>query len=330
MNSTDKKIAIGGIILIVILAITACVLLTGGKKDSPIKIVSEVETVELNDIDNKSVGSNSSFENDTIVPVVPKENIKGEKESTSALKKDNIITGKYESHSLREIKNNDSQMQELFGYWDAGREEAVADLIRLERIRNYTDELEGTKDYFYYGQLDSQNRPNGKGLAIYADNTYYFGTFKAGLRDGSGTWLHIYPDEPQTVGEYQNVTEHFYTGEFSADLPNGNGQENYVYGDEISVNQDNLYNVIGSFKNGYYNGEMIIYTIDSNRKMYEWNALAKEGTFGICEQKVSTTGKHPVWIKGIDNNHDTDESDNGYYWMKEDENKGWGIFELMK
>ena len=118
MNSTDKKIAIGGIILIVILAITACVLLTGGKKDSPIKIVSEVETVELNDIDNKSVGSNSSFENDTIVPVVPKENIKGEKESTSALKKDNIITGKYESHSLREIKNNDSQMQELFGYWD--------------------------------------------------------------------------------------------------------------------------------------------------------------------------------------------------------------------
>lgn len=329
MNSTDKKIAIGGIVIIVALAILACVLLIDSKKNSFIKFTPDVETVELNDIDTKVDSAASDKQTGSTEPVVTKvtedQNIKND----SSKKSQNDNGGKYVKSSIRAIKNNDSQLKELYGYWDQGKEEAVADLIRLERIRSFTTELSGTNDFYYYGQLDEQDRPNGKGLAIYANDTYYFGTFKSGLREGKGTWLQIFPISPGTVGKYKNVTEHFYTGEFSNDLPNGTGQENYGYADEIA-GEDNLYNVIGSFKNGYYNGDVLIYTIDSDRRLYEWYAVAKEGQFNLCEQKVSTTGKHPVWTKGSDNNHDTDDSDDGYLWMKDSDNKGWGIYGLMK
>lgn len=332
MNNTDKKIAIGGIIVIIALAILACVLLADSKKDSFIKIAPEMETVELNDIDTKVGTAASDKGTVSAEPVVTKvsTDMNNKAKNDKVKSGQNDIAGKYVKCNIRGIKNNDSQLKELYGYWDQGREEAVADLIRLERIRSFTFELAGTSDYYYYGQLDEQNRPNGKGLAIYADDTYYFGTFKSGLRDGVGTWLQIFPDSPGTVGKYKNVVEHFYTGEFKNDLPNGKGQENYGYADEISSEEDNIYNVIGSFKNGYYNGDLLIYTIDSNRRLYEWYAVAREGGFNLCEDKISTTGKHPVWIKGNDNNHDTDESDDGYYWMKDADNKGWGIYGLMK
>lgn len=330
MNSTDKKIAIGGIILIFVLAITACVLLMDSKKNSFIKVVPEVETVELNDIDNKVNSSVPNKETVSVEPVVEKASTDIEKKSSKNDNNPVSADGKYVKYNMRAIKNNDSQLKELYGYWDQGKEEAVADLIRLDRIRSFTSELAGTTDFFYYGQLDEQNRPNGKGLAVYADDTYYFGSFKSGLREGKGIWLQIFPEENGALGKYKNVSEHFYTGDFNNDLPNGNGQENYAYSENLTDEEDNLYNIIGTFKNGYYSGDMLIYTIDSGRRMYEWHTVAKDGKFAICEQKVSTTGKHPVWIKGDDNNHDTDSSDDGYYWMKDAENKNWGVYGLMK
>lgn len=334
MNKVDKSIAVFGIIVIVILCIIAGFLLLGDHNSSPIRVTPELETVELSD-DSVSVSVTASDETDIMVyngPIVSK----GSDNKNASLTSDNAANttqsdGKYSKKKLLAIKNKDAQMAELFGYWEDSRLEAVYDLINLDRVRNLTKDLAGTDGYYYYGEVNDNNIPEGKGLAIYADDTYYFGTWKAGLRDGNGMLLQIFPDNEATVGKYKAVKEHFYTGEFKNDLPNGTGQENYVYNTEMIDSDDYILDVIGSFKNGYYDSELIIYTVDKKGKSYEWRAEADEGTFILCEQgKISTTGKKPVWEKGKDNNHSTDESDSGYYWMKDSDNLNWGVWGLMK
>lgn len=330
MNSVDRKIAIGGIVLIIILACVACVLLSMDRKDSPVKVVKEVERVELNEI-SKEVDVQKDSAINSAAPSVSKVSNDIHKTQDEKTDVDNLADEFYSKKRLRQIRNTDNQMKELYDYWIQGREEAVADLIRLERVRNITNELQGSNDFYYYGEVNSGKLPSGKGLAIYADNTYYFGDWSNGMREGKGTWLQIFPDGEQKVGNFEGVTEHFYTGDFKADMPNGAGQENYVYNPEKIVGSDNYSNVIGGFKNGYYNSQLIIYTIDENSRRYEWTATAHEGKFDICEEnKISTTGKKPVWFKGDDNEHSTDESDNGYYWMADSENSGFGVYGLKK
>lgn len=334
MNKTDKVIAIGGIALIVILAIVAIVLLLGGKNDSPIKVTKEVQTVELAE-ESSPVLVPVTEESDEMVyngPVVSNYSDSKEKTVTNTGKAKSVVTdGKYVPKKLVSIKNTDAQMAELFGYWNDSRLEAVYDLINLERVRNLTRDLEGTDGFYYYGELNANNKPTGTGLAIYADDTYYFGQWKDGLREGTGILLQIFPDKNVSLGDYNAIKEHFYTGSFKADLPNGKGQENYVYDVEEISGQDYIVNAIGGFKNGYYDSEMIIYTIDKYGNRYEWRANADAGSFILREPSmVSTTGKRPVWEKGNDNDHSTDESDNGYFWLKEEDNKNWGVFGLMK
>lgn len=334
MNKTDKAIAIGGILLIVILAIVAIVLLIGGKNDSPIKVTKDVQTVELAE-ESSPVLVPVTEESDEMVyngPVVSNYSDSKEKSATNAGKAKSVVTdGKYVPKKLVSIKNTDAQMAELFGYWNDSRLEAVYDLINLERVRNLTRDLEGTDGFYYYGELNVNNKPTGTGLAIYADDTYYFGQWKDGLREGTGILLQIFPDKNVSLGDYNAIKEHFYTGSFKADLPNGKGQENYVYDVEEITGQDYIVNAIGGFKNGYYDSEMIIYTIDKYGNRYEWRANADAGSFILREPSmVSTTGKRPVWEKGNDNDHSTDESDNGYFWLKEEDNKNWGVFGLMK
>lgn len=335
MNKTDKVIAIGGISLIVILAIVAIVLLLGGKNDSPIRVTKEMQTVELTeDTGSELVVVDSEGDDDMVYngPVVSNYSDSKEKPATNN-SKSNVTgqDGKYSPKKLLSIKNTDAQMAELFGYWNDSRMEAVYDLINLERVRNITKDLEGTNGFYYYGDLNPDNKPSGTGLAIYENDMYYFGQWKDGLRDGSGMLLQIFPDKNVSLGDYNAIKEHFYSGSFKADLPNGKGQENYVYEVENITGQDYIVNAIGGFKNGYYDSEMIIYTIDKYGKRYEWRANANAGSFTLQDASmVSTTGKRPVWEKGNDNDHSTDESDNGYFWLKEEDNKNWGVFGLMK
>ena len=97
---------------------------------------------------------------------------------------------------------------------------------------------------------------------------------------------------------------------------------------KIWWNYDSL---VGSFKNGYYDGELYIMTLDNKGVTYDWFATGVNGSFKPCvENKISTTNKKPVWEKGEDNDHSTDDSDDGFHWMTDKENANWGIYSLKK
>lgn len=326
MKENDKIIAVGGIALIFILAIIALVLLV--KKENVEPAIS-VQTERVND-NNVKLEENK----DTLLPADKNknngnDNVRDASEITGEQKSDNV-NFKYEPAILKEIRKDDNQMEELFSYWDQYHMEAIADLIRLARVKELTNSLSGTSYYYYYGNTNDANKPEGKGLAIYADNTYYFGEWKNGLREGNGMWLQIFPDKEGVVGSNYGVTEHQYNGEWKNDLPNGNGQEHYSYNTKKLKGELSMANAIGGFKNGYYNGDLYIMTLDEYGVSYGWYATANAGVFDMIEDKVSTTNKHPYWRKGNDNDHSTDEYDDGYYWFLKEENKNWGIYGLMK
>lgn len=232
----------------------------------------------------------------------------------------------YSAKKMQEYTEGDWQLEELYSYWSEYKLDAVADLIRLPRVRAITDSLSGTDNYYYYGDTDKNGLPHGNGLAIYAENTYYCGDFKHGMRDGEGMWLKIYPDKPVTVNGSKGVIEHSYNGEFANDYPNGKGQEHFEYDFEQMENVYNFANVIGTFKDGYYDGEMYIMTISDETHTRDWSANAKKGVFQPLVNRTNVLGKVAVW-KYLENE---DESTDVFEWMFPEENKNFGVYGLKK
>ena len=330
MKKQDKIIAIGGVALIIVLAMVAVALLLNidDGDSSIVKIKPQVTEVDLKEEMVTPVAIKVESDPDNEEQVVQ------EQVTAQAVASENKTAENefYVKAACKEIRNNDNQMAELFGYWDEYQLDAVADIIRLERVRMLTKELSGSGEYYYYGETDANNVPNGKGLAIYENDTYYFGEWNKGLRSGRGMWLRIYPDnKTATVGSYSGVMEHMYNGQFKNDLPNGDGQEHYTYQTDQITGELTIANVVGSFKNGYYDGELYIMTLDNKGVTYDWFATGVNGSFKPCvENKISTTNKKPVWEKGEDNDHSTDDSDDGFHWMTDKENANWGIYSLKK
>ncbi len=191
-----------------------------------------------------------------------------------------------------------SQMKEMYTYWADGNTEAVRDLAHLERFEVMSYSLQGSNDFFYYGDTTGDGLPNGKGLAVYANNQYYFGDWSEGVRSGQGTWISFYPNYSQYV-----VKEHMYSGEWASDLPNGQGQEHYDYVSEYMNDKDiYLQNVIGGFKDGYYNGDMYIIIVDKNGDTTEWDGKCNAGTWEqVLYAAVDSKGKIPVLSLREDN-----------------------------
>ena len=184
-----------------------------------------------------------------------------------------------------------AQMQEMYAYWADGNTEAVRELAHLERFEAMSYSLSGSNDFFYYGDTTGDGVPNGTGLAVYAGDQYYFGEWSEGVRSGNGTWFSFYPNYSQYV-----VKEHMYTGEWAGDLPNGQGQEHYDYVSEFMNNADiYLQNAIGGFKDGYYNGDMYIITVNKNGDASEWDGTCNRGTWEqVLHASFDTKGKIPV------------------------------------
>lgn len=162
--------------------------------------------------------------------------------------------------------DKDAQLQEMLIYFQDGNEDAVRDLAHLERFEAMSYSLDGTKDFYYLGDVNGSGQPDGTGLAVYANDQYYYGHWKDGVRSGDGKWFSFYPSYSEYV-----VKEHMYFGEWLDDLPGGHGQEHYDYNQEY-MNSADLYlqNAIGYFANGYYNGEMYVITVDMNYDTKEW------------------------------------------------------------
>lgn len=213
------------------------------------------------------------------------------------------------------------QMSEMKGYWEAGNMEAVEDLAYLPRYRAASEKLSGTTKYYYFGDTDENKRPNGKGLAMYTDNQYYYGEWKNGARSGNGMWIKYYVYDQNAKAKDSIYLQHSYSGSWANDLPNGDGAEHYDFIDE-NLEAEAAYNrnFIGNFKDGLYHGEIYItnYTKDGNTK--EWSGTAKNGVWQPLG-KSDANGQYPVIV-------DLFNEDN-YQWMNEKENKNQGVKGLI-
>ncbi|MCM1145052.1 MAG: hypothetical protein NC318_04350 [Blautia sp.] len=213
-------------------------------------------------------------------------------------------------------------LQEMTPYFADNNLEAIWDLAHLKRYIRLSAELKGTDTYYYQGDVDSDGAPHGVGLAIYEDNTYYYGSWAHGKRSGDGRWYRFYINSPDKVTKNKKYLAHSYAGEWKDDLPNGGGAEHY----DVDVSQFDaweriLQNVVGNFTNGLYDGEMYANTIDSIGRTEEWNATVENGVFTLWRD-MSSIGECSVWKKK--------DAEDTYMDIDQSENKNQGLRELFQ
>lgn len=213
-------------------------------------------------------------------------------------------------------------LNEALPYFADNNQDAIWDLAHLKRYVKLSAELEGTNQYYYMGDVNSNGRPEGKGLAIYEKNSYYYGGWSDGSRSGDGVWFRFYigqKDDNNAMGKYM---AHSYSGNWSNDLPNGQGAEHYdVDTSKLEVRERILQNVVGNFTDGLYDGEMYANTVDYTGNVEEWSGVTTKGVFTLWRD-MSAIGECSVWRKNDDHSlcMDIDKS----------ENKNQGLRELLK
>lgn len=215
------------------------------------------------------------------------------------------------------------QMSEMKGYWEAGNMDAIKDLAYLPRYRAASAKLKDTTKYYYFGDIDDKNRPNGKGLAMYADNQYYYGDWQNGVRSGSGMWIRYYVYNEKALAADSLYALHSYSGNWLSDLPNGEGAEHYDFMEGnlvpgVGYNR----NFIGNFKDGLYDGEIYItnYYSEAGGNVKEWTGTAKAGVWQPMGQK-DKQGQYPIIVEKTNKDN--------YQWMKQSDNKNQGITDLI-
>ena len=213
-------------------------------------------------------------------------------------------------------------LNEALPYFADNNQDAIWDLAHLKRYVKLSSGLEGTNQYYYTGDVDGSGRPNGKGLAIYEDNSYYYGDWSGGVRTGQGTWYRFYISEKSKRNAMGKYMAHSYAGEWANDLPNGQGAEHYdVDISKLQVRERILQNVVGGFRNGLYDGELYGYTVDYTGTVEEWDAVASAGVFNLWRD-MSAIGECSVWRNKDDHSLCLD--------IDKSENKNQGIRELLK
>ena len=346
----DKEVIIG-LIIIIILGSIALVLLirreVGTKKVAPEMAVEESMEMPIEEpeayegeetavIVEEPIAEETEEEEDEAEISLANVQVVTEKNSQELAKETSHKTGlydvlgaeKYKAATLTDRKQEDNQLKELYEYWDAYKLDAVAELVRLERLQKVSKELEGKNKFYYYGSVDRLGRPSGKGLAVYEDNNYYFGDWKEGLRHGKGMWLEVAIYTEDNKEQNLGLIEHSYNGEWSKDLPNGQGQEHFSYDynvltEETIDDRKCIANVIGGFKNGYYHGEMYIMTVDEKGNSKDWSGICEEG---VWEPYQIGHTSDSIW-----ESYEEDEQGNHqYHYLRPKDNHNYGIMGLKK
>ncbi|MBQ8598453.1 MAG: hypothetical protein IJ409_11760 [Lachnospiraceae bacterium] len=212
--------------------------------------------------------------------------------------------------------DKDEQLAEFMYYWEDGNQKALDDLANLERFLAMSWDLRGTKDFFYYGERNADGKPHGTGIAVYADNQYYYGGWSNGVRSGEGSWMHYHIHT--TVNKTDLYTYHQYTGFWANDLPEGEGSEHYEY--DMSLLKENIgynTNLIGSYQKGLVHGEFYMTNIYSDGNMKEWYASAENGSWIYQSDTKDSMGRRPVQVE--------DRNPDNYIWMYPKDNKGIGV-----
>lgn len=208
------------------------------------------------------------------------------------------------------------QLAEMMAYWEDNNQKALDDLANLDRFRAMSWHLKETEDFYYYGDTNADGRPDGKGIAVYADNQYYYGEWADGKRSGNGTWMHYHIHvEPNKTDIY---TYHQYAGSWKDDLPHGEGFEHYDFNSELL--KENIYynsNLIGSYLEGLIDGEFYITTIENNNNMREWEAQADHGAFIYQNEDVDTKGRRAVQAEIFNSEN--------FIWMLPKDNHDIGV-----
>lgn len=213
-------------------------------------------------------------------------------------------------------------LNEAYPYFEDNNHDAIWDLAHLKRYVKLSSELKGTNQFYYKGDVNSAGRPDGQGLAIYEDNSYYYGEWSDGTRSGAGRWFRFYIGEVSKRNALGKYTSHSYAGEWADDLPNGQGAEHFdVDVTKIKGNEEVIQNVVGGFSNGLYDGDMFANTVDYTGTMDEWNGVAANGVFDLWKD-MSSIGECSVW-----RNKDNEER---YLDIDKSENKNQGIRELLQ
>lgn len=213
-------------------------------------------------------------------------------------------------------------LDEALPYFADNNQDAIWDLAHLKRYVKLSAQLENTNSYYYNGDVDSEGKPHGKGLAIYEDNSYYYGDWVNGVRSGEGTWFKFYIGKKNKTNAMGKYMAHSYAGAWTDDLPNGQGAEHYdVDISKLKVRERILQNVVGNFTGGLYDGEMYANTVDYTGNVEEWSGVTSKGVFTLWRD-MSAIGECSVWRKNDDPSlcMDIDKS----------ENKNQGIRELLK
>lgn len=215
-------------------------------------------------------------------------------------------------------------LNEAFPYFESNNQEAIWDLAHLKRYIKLSGELKGTNSYYYQGDVNDKGKPDGVGLAVYEENSYYYGEWKDGVRSGEGRWFRFYIGKKNKANAMGKYLSHSYAGTWADDLPNGAGAEHYdIDLDCLEYGERILANVVGEFEDGLYNGEMFANTIDFTGNVEEWYANAEKGVFALWRD-MSSIGECSVW--------ENREDSQAYIYMEIDksENKNQGIRELLK
>ena len=85
--------------------------------------------------------------------------------------------------------------------------------------------------------------------------------------------------------------EHMYAGEWKNDLPDGEGQEHYELDMSKAAKKERyIQNVIGTFRSGFYSGEMYLTTLNWDGNQEEWNGFADAGIWSPLRSRFEPQG----------------------------------------
>lgn len=339
----DKKkdlIPIAAIAVFLVIIILLCAVRLNERKKETAAGEGNVETVQTFTEETQSE-TESTQEAD--VALLPEETREETEEETQQLSENQLPSGREKEEaqkpaasdgSTRTIsgnnpfaaaegvnKSNEEMLVEMAGYWEQDNMDAVEDLAHLAWFMKMSASIADEDTFYYYGERNDQGQPNGLGIACYAGNEYYYGQWVNGMREGDGEWIKYYIYYDDDTASDRAYQLHMYHGEWAADLPNGDGQEHYDLDMSQAADQGRyIQNVIGTFKDGLYSGEMYLTTLNWDGNQEEWNGLADEG---VWNPYGAATNKREVPVC-----QDVDDGNN-YLWIQTRSNKDRGIAELM-
>ena len=142
-------------------------------------------------------------------------------------------------------------LSKVYDAFKSGKLDDVKEVLRTDEVKDLVDEIVSDEVSYYYGDKDADGNRQGKGLAMYLDGYFYYGTFDKNVRSGQGTWMRAVYADSSAIGSY------IFQGNWLNDLPNGEGTStSNFYKDKISESELVKQVIKGNYKDGLENGRM--------------------------------------------------------------------------